>query len=362
MTRRIMLITALTLGCAAAQTRAADSTLRLRPHVVAGAPLRLADVLDMSGADADLIRRIADEPLLTDAAAALPTHVSAAEVAARLRALDVNMTRVLLSGAARCVLAPPTSAATSPQAAAADDAPPSETLALAGRHASGTLADALRQFVARELHDLDGRPELVFEKSAADLLDLQAPPFEFIVRNADRNRLGPREFTVVIRRDGRTHRQVRIAARVALLRDVLVAARPLNAGAAVRVDDVRLEKRQFERDGDFGLTRVGDVVGHQVERFTPVGEMVTSAAIRTTPLVKRNQPVTVISTAGGVALRLSGTALSNGRMGEMVRVRLGATRGERRIVEGAVSAFGVVQLQDAPADAPTAAARHLSRR
>jgi flagella basal body P-ring formation protein FlgA len=140
-------------------------------------------------------------------------------------------------------------------------------------------------------------------------------------------------------------RTVSVFGRVRLMRQVVVAEKPLNIGAYIRPDAVRLAPRLFETRDELGIASPQDVVGQRVDRFIAAGEMISRADVRRVDLVQRSRPVTVVS-EGAVAVRLTGTALDSGSFGDAVRVRLGTSRSDRRVVRATVTGMATVKLAD----------------
>ena len=207
-----------------------------------------------------------------------------------------------------------------------------------------TLADVLRSHVNTELASLGGTAEIEFERAGQEFLTLTRPPWEFVIRSSGGDKLGLREFEIAIRRDGRTQRTARLAARVRLVKNVLVAREPLGIGTFVRQADVAFEPRIVERWQDVGLDEVGQIIGQQVKRYIPVGEMIRHSDIKAVDLVKRSRPVNVSSNGESVRVRLTGVALDSGGYGDTVRVRIGESRKDRRILRGVVTGVGSVRL------------------
>ncbi len=322
----------------------AVSLLKLRPRaVVAGPAVTFGDVLDFTAADERLAALLAGRALREPAGggAGVVTH---AQVVEQLAQLGVNMARVLVSGAARCEVQLEAPAASAGERGPAGVPQAGEAPLLRETGGDGSLAARLRSFVENECAGLGGRVEIDFERASTDLLKLTSPPWEFSVRSGDRQRLGLREFVVSLRRDGQTQRTVRLTGRVRLVRPVLVARQPLNRGSYVRPDDLALETRVFEQDGEVGVDRPQALVGCQVVQFVPAGQMVRRADVKPADMVVRSQRVRVLHKEGGVRVDLGGVALDAGTWGDTVRVRIGDTRHERRIVRGVVSDFGVVRL------------------
>jgi len=326
------------------------SRLKLRPRVeVCGATVTLADVLTFAEADPRLRAEIGNQPVSPDLQPPAKTVFTHEQIVRRLGELGVNLSRVLVSGALNCQVT------LEPARAPMGIEAPSAWAAAGPRHATpltrlqvtnegNTLADAWRAYVNAELASLGGTAEIEFERAGREFLTLTRPPWKFIIRSSGGDKLGLRELEIVIRRDGRTQRTARLAVRVRLVKDVLVARKPLGIGTFVRQEDVAFEPRILERWQDVGLDEVGQIIGQQVKRYIPVGEMIRRSDIKAVDLVKRSRPVSVSSTGDSVSVRLTGVALDSGGYGDTVRVRIGESRKDRRILRGVVSGVGSVRL------------------
>jgi flagella basal body P-ring formation protein FlgA len=342
------------------------STVKLRPQVtLSGEHAKLADVLTFGDADARLVEAIGSKPIVDSKAAGQtgarvspigPTNeVTHEQIVARLDELGVNMARVLVGGASVCRVSY-VEAKPEPRRPAQDRllnqsgvvfAAAESPLIREGSSSDGSrsLSDVLRRLVQDDLAEKGGTVEVEFEVAGREFLALTTPPFEFSVNGGRGNQLGLREFKVTIRRDGRTQRTVRIGANVKLVRQVLVASKPLNIGSYVTRDSVESAARIFTGDEDLGIQQVEQIVGQQTQQFVPAGQMIRIKDIKAVDMVKRSRPVTVEG-GGAVSVRLTGVALDNGGYGETVRVRLGDSRKDRREIRGVVTGVGMVRMAE----------------
>ena len=318
------------------------SRLRLLPRAhVRGRALLLSDVLDFSQADPRLLEAVGEKAVAEQLAAPARTEITHQQVVQRLSELGVNMGRVLLNGALDCQVTLEEAPVT-PECV--HDAPSAPLLrGSADIEGAGTLRDTLRTQLEDELGSQHGTVELEFEHAAGEFLDLTSPPFEFVIRGNRGATLGLREFNVTLRRDGRTQRTVHVGVRVKLIKKVLVAAKPLNAGTYVKRESLDFATRVFTDDSDLGLEYPEQVIGQRVSEFIPAGQMIRENSIKTVDLVRRSQPVTV---TGGenVSIRLNGEALESGGYGETIRVRVGHSRNNRREVRAIITGVGTVRL------------------
>jgi len=333
--------------------------LKLRAQTVVYADVAtLGDVLEFGDGSEQLAEQIASQPVVTDPHARGLATVSHDQVVKRLDELGVNLSRVLISGALQCQVTRQTNTPSSP---AGQETVPlagaSATSATGGRRYTGTpppespggprtLATVLRAQADTELAPLGGTAEISFERAGQEFLQLTTPPWEFHISSSDRDKVGLREFHVLVRRDGQVQRKASVTAQVHLVRPVVIARRPLNPGNFVRNDDVALETRVFEQSAGLGPTHVEEVVGQQIKRFVPEGAAVLADAIKAVDLVVRSRPVTVTGDNAGIQVRLTGVALDSGGYGDTVRVRLGDSRRERKMLRGVVTGLGAVRLAE----------------
>ena len=341
---RLTILIGLAISVAAAEPQQAISQLKIRPQaLVRGDTVTLADVLVLSGADQELQTTIATRPIASGLSPPASTTVSHKQIERQLNELGVNLSRVLIGGALNCrvTLTP----AKTPDEHAQEDA--DSALRPSAQPGDRTLARILREHINTELTKLGGTAEIEFERASAAFLDLTTPPWSFSIQSRGRQKLGLREFRIVIRRDGKTQRTANVSARVRLSKAVLVARRPLNIGTLVQHDAVELETRLFENEREIGFNQVEQIVGQRISKFVPTGQMVGQNDLKTENLVQRSRPVTVLNSGTSIQVRLTGMALDSGSYGETVRVRLGNSRKDRRVLRGLVTGLGTVQIEEA---------------
>lgn len=128
---------------------------------------------------------------------------------------------------------------------------------------------------------------------------------------------------------------------VRVMADVVVAARPLPMNTVISGTDVKVARRDLSRLTAGYFTRADEVAGKVVNRPVSLGTALTPLVLAAQTLVKRGQEVTILAKTGTMEVRMTGRALSDGAAGDTVRVR---NLSSKRIVEGTVTAAGVVQV------------------
>jgi flagella basal body P-ring formation protein FlgA len=124
--------------------------------------------------------------------------------------------------------------------------------------------------------------------------------------------------------------------------DVLVAARALAAGDVLSATDVTLAPTWVMRSPDRYLTDPGSAIGQVLRRPLAAGAPLSSQSLRNQRTVRRGSIITLAFDDGPVTIRVSGTALQDGAVGERIQVR---NPSSRRVVEGIVAADGSVLVR-----------------
>jgi flagella basal body P-ring formation protein FlgA len=113
-----------------------------------------------------------------------------------------------------------------------------------------------------------------------------------------------------------------IWARVKLktVREVLVAAGPLIAGAAIEPGQVRLEPRAVFPFPETGVLAPEEAAGRIPRRSIAQGEIVNAAYLTAAPAVRRGDEVAVRYQDGSLLLRFPATAGATGQIGDAIVV------------------------------------------
>lgn len=122
---------------------------------------------------------------------------------------------------------------------------------------------------------------------------------------------------------------------------VLVTTRPLPRGTQLARTDFRLEERDLAKLTAGFLSDPEQAVGKVLKRPVALGMALTPKILEPPRLVRRGQRVTILAQSAGIEVQMTGKALMDGAAGTRVRVR---NLGSKRIVEGIVTAVGVVKV------------------
>ncbi|MDX1693367.1 MAG: flagellar basal body P-ring formation chaperone FlgA [Ketobacteraceae bacterium] len=134
---------------------------------------------------------------------------------------------------------------------------------------------------------------------------------------------------------------VNVSAKLKIFDKVVVSSRPIPKGSKIRKSMLALEEREVTRLHSGYFKDISNVEG-AVSRFSLGGNRVIKPGNVSPPtLVTRGEKVVIHATTTGISIRASGIALSDGVLGEVVRVKNSQTK---RIIEGRVSAAGQVTV------------------
>ncbi|OUR73550.1 flagella basal body P-ring formation protein FlgA [Methylophaga sp. 41_12_T18] len=134
---------------------------------------------------------------------------------------------------------------------------------------------------------------------------------------------------------------VYVPVKVIVLEPVVVALRPLAVHHVISEADIKLQSR------DIGSLRKGyikksqQIIGQQLKYPLAMGTVISPNMLRPLKVIARGEQIMLVATAGKMEVRMSGMALSDGSLGQKVRVK---NISSKRIVEGVVEGPGVVKV------------------
>lgn len=134
---------------------------------------------------------------------------------------------------------------------------------------------------------------------------------------------------------------VYVAVRISDIRPIVVLDRSGTRGDLLDDSMLILQSRDVAQLPFGFMESIEEAEGLQLRRPLPAGTPLTPNDVEAQALVQRGDLVTMIGRSGGLVVRAAGKALAGGAAGERVRVQ---NEGSRRIVEGVVTAPGVVEI------------------
>lgn len=131
-----------------------------------------------------------------------------------------------------------------------------------------------------------------------------------------------------------------VPAQAKVYRSVAVASRTLQRGDVITEDDLTHEVKEVsEYRLGFALTPEA-IVGKELKFTVNKGEAFRNSALDTPLVIKRGDAVTMEAAAGEISVKTSGTAITDGRVGQQIRVK---NNQSSRVVNARVVAAGKVQ-------------------
>ena len=314
--------------------------VRLWPEaVVVGQTITVGDLCALTGFDAATHERLRAVELSEAPKPGGSKVVALTALRQALGQAGVNMARTIVHGAAQCGVRRPRAvqALKVPATATPSGADAAESI--------DGMRQAVETFFGRELADYRGQVQIDFDRRSEAVLDLAGPDFRFDVRRRSGRSLGMIDIEVEIFRRGESVQTVELRPIVRLVRTVVTARRPINQKARVRLQDVELSERTFERLEHLGVTDLQAVVAQRARRFNPAGTLLKPGDLESVPLVNRGQLVDVVSRSGGITVVTVAKALQAGGLGDLVELRGGNGRKRRHLV-GVVVGPRRVELRD----------------
>jgi len=156
------------------------------------------------------------------------------------------------------------------------------------------------------------------------------------------NGLRPGRSVVGVRCDGAKPWKIFVSVNIATVQPVVVLAQPLARGQTVTAEHILLSEQDTSRLHRGYFSDPAQVIGQRSKRNLAVGKVVTPSTLARRQLVKRGSDVQILAKLGGLQVRMKGKALSNGAMGERIKVR---NHSSGRVITGTVIDSGMILVQ-----------------
>lgn len=299
--------------------------LRAAARVAAAAPVKLADVADLEGAEA---LRFADLSLRERPFAAHELDSESAitldEVRAALDGAGVNWGRLALTGG-RCALRlrgarqPEPAAAIGPPAAPAQ-ASEASAAALAGEE---TVRARVTALLARVLAASPENLRVRFDPRDDDLLNLSLNGRRVEVQPGAIRSAGERvPFTIWVYAGNRVAERRTILVEAQMRVAVLVLTAEAARKASIRRSMVRVEERWLPPGGSPLVASMEALDGAIARTRLPVGTALRQAHLDSPIVVRKNERVMVHCVGQAIVLKAPARALADGAEGDVIAFKL----------------------------------------
>lgn len=313
----------------------------------------LAEVADLRGFDPLTKERLGQIVVHAAPRAGGELLVYATDVRGALAEADANLSAIRIFGAARCKVSKPRAAPKLATTAKHQRKRRAQPTALKRPRLRpddaepNTLDSLLRGYITARVADADSKIEIRFSPVAERALQLRTDDHSFKIRPANDRRLGFLSFEVAVRpRDGRPATVEPIVAEVHLVKEVVVARKPINQGKTIQGRDLAIETRRFTSRDAVGITDLVAAVGRQTSRFLRKGDMLRAGSLHAKPVVRRGETVTIWARSGLVEINTTGKAQQAGALGETIEVRRDGARRKEDLIEAVVTGPGTVTVTD----------------
>jgi flagella basal body P-ring formation protein FlgA len=132
-----------------------------------------------------------------------------------------------------------------------------------------------------------------------------------------------------------------VPATIEAYRSVLVASRSLNRGSLLSPGDIHLEERDVTSIKSFYLHDKTQAMGKNLKRRLKPGQVLTSPMLSPPKIISKGQEVSIEAQSGPVTVRMTGIAMSDGKMGQQIRVK---NLRSNKIIRAKVSGDSEVQV------------------
>lgn len=147
--------------------------------------------------------------------------------------------------------------------------------------------------------------------------------------------------TIGVRCGGHKPWKIYVTANISIFDDVVIADEYILRGSQVSASQIRTEKRNVSTLNRGYFSRPADVIGKIARIPISKEQVVTLHSLAAPKLVQRGKNVTILAKSANVTVKMNGNALSDGHLGERIKVR---NLRSRRIVEAEVIDDNLVQV------------------
>lgn len=329
-------------------------TVRLWPRaVVVKDTVTLADVAELKGFDAETERILRAIVVASAPAAGGSRLIHIDTVRQAFIRGGGNMAKTLIIGSTQCALRRPVNvtpiamSATSLTSFHANSTSDSTVMTPSGQSGGGgAAAKSMRQAIVdhfnRAYLRYKATADVIFTQAEDQLLGLTEPTYQFHIRPRTKNPVGLIQLEVDLLAGGQRIRTIPMVVQVSMNRRELVARRAINQGAVIRAGDVDISTITRTRLDRLGLIDASLVIGQRAKKFISAGTVIHADMYAAVPLVRRGELVTLTSLSRGVRIVTSVKALSDGLLGETIRVR--STDNRRLVLDARVIGPASVQV------------------
>lgn len=132
-----------------------------------------------------------------------------------------------------------------------------------------------------------------------------------------------------------------VPGQVRLFRQIVVATRPLKRQTPLTAADLRLAERDIGSLHQGYLTEIAQALGNKTTRPLLAEQPLTPSSLELAETIRRGDQVLIRASGGALNVSMPGEALSDGALGQQIRVR---NLSSQRVIKARVTAPGQVEV------------------
>tara|TARA_R110002073_G_scaffold175275_1_gene332634 strand:- start:25342 stop:26043 length:702 start_codon:yes stop_codon:yes gene_type:complete len=126
-----------------------------------------------------------------------------------------------------------------------------------------------------------------------------------------------------------------------VLGTVVYSASSVPRGHTLQRSDLELKEEIINKSYNANFNDINDVVGMVAKRSIRYGSVIQASLLQAPKLVKRGDDVVIMASTQGIMIRMRGTAMQDGKLGQQISVK---NNQSNRIVKARVSDTGLVSV------------------
>ena len=141
---------------------------------------------------------------------------------------------------------------------------------------------------------------------------------------------------------GEKPEKVFIRAKIEVIKDVVMASRPIKRGTIIDEQDLKLEKRDICAVPQNYFERSEQILFTEAKTNIPKNSLIYDWMIKEVPLFHRGEEVTIQMGLDNLSIKSTGIALEDGYPGKPIRIK---RKGSDKILDGTVLSSKVVEVK-----------------
>lgn len=158
---------------------------------------------------------------------------------------------------------------------------------------------------------------------------------------ATMNKTIAKSWTIGVRCHDNPPWNIYIPVKTELTRKMLVSKTTITRGEMITADKIKLEEQEITHQNQKHFSDINNIIGREARRTIRPNRVINSSMLQQAFLVRKKEPVLIYAQNQKLRISMKGTALTNGRHNEMIRVR---NNSSQKIIEALVIERGIVAV------------------